>query len=359
MISESKYTTQLQITPFSCMHSEAYVLFYRKTAERSVKRRQRALELMKLSRNEPSLLQFYVSTQWVNKFNTFAEPGPITNHDFLCEHGSVHPDKASYVHELCTIFSRSVWEYLHAQFGGGPTCTKLFVCRTCSQEKEQIDRKRKHEFDTFSRLNTCFTNQRAPTCVYSISMAWFKGWEAFVTRKSHDVPGLIDNSPIATIHPRTGQTIFKVGSDNATISADMWQFLHGIYGGGPAVSQTNRRTTYSDKYSQQPQVSSISRELKTPEQMDTRPVTPSVQQAEVLTKCLEEPNQESNQKETCEPMDHTDGKVPVIGERRPTFSDHGDDHHSEVDEMANIDGMSTPSDHEHEDDENNIETLSL
>lgn len=36
---------------------------------------------------EPSLLQFYISRQWLNKFKTFAEPGPISNDDFLCSHG--------------------------------------------------------------------------------------------------------------------------------------------------------------------------------------------------------------------------------------------------------------------------------
>lgn len=36
---------------------------------------------------EPSLLQFYISRQWLNKFKTFAEPGPISNNDFLCIHG--------------------------------------------------------------------------------------------------------------------------------------------------------------------------------------------------------------------------------------------------------------------------------
>lgn len=39
---------------------------------------------------EPSLLQFYVSRQWLNKFKTFAEPGPISNSDFLCSHGGAY-----------------------------------------------------------------------------------------------------------------------------------------------------------------------------------------------------------------------------------------------------------------------------
>ena len=32
-------------------------------------------------------MNFYVSKQWINKFNTFSEPGPISNNDFLCKHG--------------------------------------------------------------------------------------------------------------------------------------------------------------------------------------------------------------------------------------------------------------------------------
>lgn len=39
---------------------------------------------------EPSLLQFYISRQWLNKFKTFAEPGPISNDDFLCSHGGAY-----------------------------------------------------------------------------------------------------------------------------------------------------------------------------------------------------------------------------------------------------------------------------
>lgn len=38
---------------------------------------------------QPSLMQFFISKQWINRFNTFAEPGPITNDDFLCPHGGM------------------------------------------------------------------------------------------------------------------------------------------------------------------------------------------------------------------------------------------------------------------------------
>ena len=50
-----------------------------------MRERQKVVSLA--SMKEHSLLQFYISREWLNKFNTFAEPGPITNHTFLCPHG--------------------------------------------------------------------------------------------------------------------------------------------------------------------------------------------------------------------------------------------------------------------------------
>ncbi|KAK1879182.1 Ubiquitin carboxyl-terminal hydrolase 33, partial [Dissostichus eleginoides] len=70
----------------SCVqNAEAYVLFYKKSNEDALKERRRVSGLFNMM--EPSLLQFYISRQWLNKFKTFAEPGPISNDDFLCSHG--------------------------------------------------------------------------------------------------------------------------------------------------------------------------------------------------------------------------------------------------------------------------------
>ena len=57
----------------------------RKSSEEAVRERQQVVSLAAM--REPSLLRFYVSREWLNKFNTFAEPGPITNRTFLCSHG--------------------------------------------------------------------------------------------------------------------------------------------------------------------------------------------------------------------------------------------------------------------------------
>lgn len=76
-----------QIIPSAVSHSDFSLKMCRKSSEESVRERQKVVALA--SMKEPSLLQFYISREWLNKFNTFAEPGPISNYTFLCQHGGV------------------------------------------------------------------------------------------------------------------------------------------------------------------------------------------------------------------------------------------------------------------------------
>ena len=56
------------------MNAEAYVLFYRKN---NLKMEPLREEVQSYLDHGPGLLQFYISRQWLNKFENFAEPGPI------------------------------------------------------------------------------------------------------------------------------------------------------------------------------------------------------------------------------------------------------------------------------------------
>jgi len=47
----------------------------------------------------------YISRLWMHKFDTFADPGPVDNHDFLCQHGG----------ESC-IFMLLIWLKLLLKF---------------------------------------------------------------------------------------------------------------------------------------------------------------------------------------------------------------------------------------------------
>uniref|UniRef100_A0A672RRT6 Ubiquitin carboxyl-terminal hydrolase n=1 Tax=Sinocyclocheilus grahami TaxID=75366 RepID=A0A672RRT6_SINGR len=231
---DDQYVTEVHETVVQ--NAEAYVLFYRKSSEESVRERQKVVALANLK--EPGLLQFYISREWLNKFNTFTEPGPITNHTFLCQHGGIPPTKYHYVDDLVVILPQNVWEYLYNRFGGGPAVNHLYLCAICQVEIETLAKRRKLEIDTFIKLNKEFQAEEAPTVILCISMQWFREWENFVKGKDNELPGPIDNSKIAVM--KGGHIQLKQGADYGQISEETWQYLLSIYGGGPeiAVRQT-------------------------------------------------------------------------------------------------------------------------
>uniref|UniRef100_A0A8C8FLL6 Ubiquitin carboxyl-terminal hydrolase 20 n=1 Tax=Oncorhynchus tshawytscha TaxID=74940 RepID=A0A8C8FLL6_ONCTS len=207
-----------------------------KSSEESVRERQKVVALANMK--EPSLLQFYISREWLNKFNTFTEPGPISNHTFLCQHGGIPPNKYHYIDDLVVILPQNVWEYLYNSFGGGPAVNHLYVCAICQVEIEALVKRRKVEIDTFIRLNKEFQAEEAPTVILCISMQWFREWENFVKGKDNEPPGPIDNSKIGVM--KGGHIQLKQRADYGQISEETWQYLLSIYGGGPetAVRQT-------------------------------------------------------------------------------------------------------------------------
>lgn len=49
------------------------------------------------------------------RFNTWAEPGPIDNSDFVCGHGGVRPERAPHLHHLAALIPQALWEFLYMQ----------------------------------------------------------------------------------------------------------------------------------------------------------------------------------------------------------------------------------------------------
>lgn len=185
----------------------------RKSSEESVRERQKVVALA--SMKEPSLLQFYISREWLNKFNTFAEPGPISNHTFLCQHGGMclkdapcqrarpnskiffiflrrDPSQQIPLHRwpgcdrspervgvpLQQVIGVPVPSALLAfvgwfdyfpscadRFGGGPAVNHLYMCAICQVEIEALAKRRKMEIDTFIKVGPCSLQERCPPCV--------------------------------------------------------------------------------------------------------------------------------------------------------------------------------------------------
>ncbi|XP_044288243.1 ubiquitin carboxyl-terminal hydrolase 33 isoform X1 [Varanus komodoensis] len=219
-----------EVTESTVQNAEAYVLFYRKSNEEVKRERQRVSSFNVM---EPSLLQFYISRQWLNKYRTFAEPGPISNNDFLCVHGGVPPHKATSIEDLVVMLPQNIWDNLYSRYGGGPAVNHLYVCHTCQVEAEKIEKRRKTELEMFIRLNRAFQEEESPSIFYCISMQWFREWEGFVKGKDIDPPGPIDNTKIAV--SKCGIAALKQGADSGQISEETWNFLLSIYGGGPEI----------------------------------------------------------------------------------------------------------------------------
>lgn len=197
---------------------QAYVLFYRKVVSGMDPIKRKAAELSDIC--EDSKEDFvYISKQWICRFYTCAEPGPIDNSDFLCHHGSFHPDRVPVLDQLTIVLPQLVYDYLHQTFGGCPPITTLHVCPACQALQKRII----YETET---LRQKLENQEMPS-THLLSTTWYAQWHNFIKKRTMDPPGLIDNSKLIP-----GQ---MQGSDYTEVSEDVWNFFHGIYGGGPEI----------------------------------------------------------------------------------------------------------------------------
>ncbi|CAH2097700.1 unnamed protein product [Euphydryas editha] len=225
------------LAPHHLAACEAYVLFYRKVNPQMTILRQKAAEILENASSEPNDLKFYISKQWINKFNTWAEPGPIDNSDFVCVHGGVRPERAPHLAALAVRLPQPLWDFLRDTFGGGPAVSHAHECGVCARAAQRLRARRARELAAFADLHALFQEQERPRAIYAISMQWFRQWQAFVRNKSRHPPPPVDNSSIVTKQEIDGGTTFvlKAGSDHAQLSEELWRFFTEIYGGGPEV----------------------------------------------------------------------------------------------------------------------------
>ncbi|XP_039749804.1 ubiquitin carboxyl-terminal hydrolase 20 [Pararge aegeria] len=228
------------VTPLPPHHlatCEAYVLFYRKVNPQMTILRQKAAEILESASSEPNDIKFYISKLWINKFNTWAEPGPIDNSDFVCVHGAVRPERVPHLPALATRLPQPLWDFLYHHFGGGPAVSHAHECEVCMRAAQRLRARRSRELAAFADLHALFQEQERPLAVYAISMAWFRQWQAFVRNKARRPPPPVDNRAIVIEQEIDGKTTYllKPGSDHAQLSEELWRFFTDIYGGGPEV----------------------------------------------------------------------------------------------------------------------------
>uniref|UniRef100_A0A1A9WNC7 ubiquitinyl hydrolase 1 n=1 Tax=Glossina brevipalpis TaxID=37001 RepID=A0A1A9WNC7_9MUSC len=226
-----------EVTADDVRNCQAYVLFYHKHNPQ--------MELLRFEANVLSAsfpasqadLRFYISREWLARFNTFSEPGPISNWTILCPHGGVLPSKTDIMSKLAVPLSQQLWDLFQSKFGGGPAINVLFECENCKRTAEALARRQCYEQTVFTRCNEAELDSSA---IYAISMSWLRKWQQFARGQTHKEPGPINNTSIVASGNELTQKFspvrsVRLGSDYAQLNASLWNFLHGIYGGGPEV----------------------------------------------------------------------------------------------------------------------------
>lgn len=191
------------VTPVQSVASaRAYILFYRKDNTKINRARERAERLEKSSCGEKE--RYYISKDWLVKFNSFSEPGPVDNRLLICQHDCLFPGADT------VVVSGTVWKYLLTRFGGGPECPvdRLGFCDVCSEisgGESDLLRVQLHEFH---RLQSHAAHEK-----HQISLFWLSNWENYVKGRTSTPPG-----PVTT---RGG---------TCEISGGRWELLTSLYG---------------------------------------------------------------------------------------------------------------------------------
>jgi len=235
------------IDPNVVQNAEAYVLFYRKK-EFNISETYETVRHL-LSTDEDNLLPYYISRYWINRLFYFAEPGPISNEDFLCKHGGVYPSYWSLINDLVTPVPESVWRFLSEKYGGSSSCNILYPCRKCQLEEENLKCRQRSEKNTFLQLKRL---EKESDAIYALSPTWFREWQNFVCEKTFEIPSAISNQGISTT--KNGQTrLIRRDCNHLQISEQIWNYLYSIYGGGPEILI---RSKSSNDYQHDDQISS-------------------------------------------------------------------------------------------------------
>ncbi|KAF5274396.1 hypothetical protein FQA39_LY07276 [Lamprigera yunnana] len=211
-----------KVTAETVQACEAYVLFYRKNTSSMQNIKSKVYDLAEMYSSAPEGV-VYISRQWFSRFKTCAEPGPIDNTDFLCQHGLINPERSELLSQLTVAVPKQVYDYLHKKFGGNCAVPDVRVCSTCESLQKRIT----FEVETFLNLSRDL-HVFPPT--HLLSSAWFSQWQSFIQKRTMEPPGAIDNI----------QKMCGINNEYLEISEDIWLFFSKIYGGGPKMLTSDK-----------------------------------------------------------------------------------------------------------------------
>ncbi|KAL3990966.1 Ubiquitin carboxyl-terminal hydrolase family protein [Acanthocheilonema viteae] len=235
--------TRLEVADI--LSKEAYVLFYQKQSSKSMDDiRIRVRQILEESDKTKIPFYNYISREWLHRFSTFSNPGPITNFDFLCQHSQILPRRAACLTDYYATISSSLWDFLYEKFGGGPASSELHYCLPCQNEFQIMKHKREIELKAFLTLEGQLKRLKndIPALTYSyymppnvIAKAWIDKWKAFVEGNEFEPPGSIDNNAILVCTNTCDTRGHLRASQYVQLPREAWLFFQSIYGGGPEL----------------------------------------------------------------------------------------------------------------------------
>jgi len=192
--------------------------------------------MRRIEENVSSEPVYFLSKLWFNRFQFLCTPGPVSNFDFVCEHGGVNLIRNSRVIDMVVRVPSSVYSYFIDTYGsdGSPPLAEadyaVMGCITCEQKERLLSIRRKREQQDIAAIDTNSVNHGEYW--YLISSVWLQSWHSF--KMGGPQPSAINNM-LFLREDGTPKRNMRRGFDYRGVNASVWRYFHSIYGGGPTV----------------------------------------------------------------------------------------------------------------------------
>jgi len=187
---------------------------------------------------------YFISRNWWLRHLSLTCPGPISNADILCDHGSVKRELSDRLPQLAVCVSANQYETLANAYGSAePPLHDITPCRECVAEANALNERRKRERDRILKVDT--TSLEDGQAWFIMSEVWLARWRSFINNEGQTdgtgrgvlPPGPIDNTRLLG---KNGKPLpnLKAAIHYRGVNERVWAFLHGIYGGGPFLKRS-------------------------------------------------------------------------------------------------------------------------
>ena len=206
--------------------SEAYLLFYQKCDPSRSEEREKVLRIISEATVSGGAEARYICAKWYFRWRHVGRAGPIDNSSWMCPHGCILAGHLADPQAVVLAIPEQAWRLLHATYGGGPEVAELVGCEACEAQKvEERNSIRSLEADNLIYKGLW----------YLVSAQWLEQWRNWSRRNSLSArPGPINNELFFTSTGKLKQHL-QITADYRGVSSHTWDYLYGLYGGGPVV----------------------------------------------------------------------------------------------------------------------------